>query len=141
MVSLRRVDRQKGVAVVEFALVLPLLVLLAFGIIEFSLALYDKAIITNASREGARNGIVFSTPPVTDAEIETAVNNYCQNKLVTLGLPGAVTTYITREGSGESGDDLTVRVEYPYNFLVLPGFVAGLIGGMNLHAETVMRME
>ena len=141
MVATRRCHRQRGVAAVEFALVLPLLVLLAFGIIESSLALYDKAIITNASREGARNGIVFSTPPVTDAAIINVVNDYCQDKMVTLGLPGAVTTTITREGLGESGDDLTVRVEYQYNFLVLPGFVAGLIGGINLHSETVMRME
>lgn len=42
---------QKGASAVEFALVLPLLMLILFGIIEFSLLMYNKAMITNASRE------------------------------------------------------------------------------------------
>ena len=54
---------QTGASAVEFAIVLPILVLLVFGIIEFSVALYDKAMITNASREGARAAIVFRVPP------------------------------------------------------------------------------
>jgi Flp pilus assembly protein TadG len=36
--------------------------MLLFGIIEFGIILYDKAMITNASREGARAGIVYSEP-------------------------------------------------------------------------------
>jgi Flp pilus assembly protein TadG len=48
----------QGAAVIEFALILPLLLLLLIGGIDMSLALYDKAVITNASREGARAGIV-----------------------------------------------------------------------------------
>ena len=52
----RLLKGNNGASAVEFAVVLPLLVL-PFGIIEFSLALYDKAMITNASREGARAGI------------------------------------------------------------------------------------
>jgi Flp pilus assembly protein TadG len=44
---------QNGGAVVEFAIILPLLIALLFGIVEFGLLLYNKQIITNASREGA----------------------------------------------------------------------------------------
>ena len=44
---------------VEFAIVLPLLLMLIFGMIEFSVMLYDKAMLTNATREGARFGILF----------------------------------------------------------------------------------
>jgi Flp pilus assembly protein TadG len=51
-------NSQRGAAVVEFAFVLPLLLVILFGIIEFSFLLYDKAMLTNASREGARVGIV-----------------------------------------------------------------------------------
>ena len=50
---------QRGAAAVEFAIIAPLLFTIIFGIIEFSLLFYDKAVITNASREGARFGIVF----------------------------------------------------------------------------------
>ena len=50
---------QQGTSLVEFAFVAPFFLLLLFGIIEFSVILFDKATITNASREGARVGILF----------------------------------------------------------------------------------
>ncbi len=134
------IPNQKGVAAVEFALVLPLLVVLAFGIIEFSLALYDKAVITNASREGARAGIVFRDPAVTDDEIIGIVNQYCQNRLVTFGSALQPTTTVNREGTS-TGDDLTVQVHYDYTFLVIPGFITSMTGGIPMTAQTVMRLE
>jgi len=137
----RKYPNQKGSAAVEFALVLPILLVLVFGIVEFSLALYDKAVITNASREGARAGIVFGDPPLTDGEISGIVGNYCQNRLITFGTPTQVTTTIVREGSGASGDDLTVQVQYQYQFLAIPRFVTGIAGGIPLGAQTIMRME
>ncbi len=137
----RKPMNQKGSAAVEFALVLPVLLILVFGIVEFSVALYDKAVVTNASREGARAGIVYRDPPVTDAEISNIVNSYCQNRLLTFGSPNPVTTTVVREGSGASGDDLTVRVQYQYGFLVIPRFVTGITGGIQLEAQTIMRME
>ena len=137
----RKHSNQKGSAAVEFALVLPILLVLVFGIVEFSLALYDKAVITNASREGARAGIVFGDPPLTDGEISSIVSSYCQNRLITFGTPTQVTTIIVREGSGASGDDLTVQVQYQYQFLAIPRFVTGITGGIQLGAQTIMRME
>lgn len=138
--------RQKGSAAVEFALVLPILVVMMFGIIEFGLALYDKAVITNASREGARAGIVFKDTPVSDGEIKTLINDYCEDKLVTFGADKNVTTTITREGPS-SGDDLTVMVAYKYDYLVLPDAlklldpIDLLPDVLNLNATTIMRME
>ncbi len=144
---------QKGASAVEFAIILPLLTVLVFGIIEFSLALYDKAVITNASREGGRSGIVFRYDsvnkvynPLTEAEISAIVNNYTGNYLITFGSSANVTTAISRvdnDGSGgvSSGDDLIVVVTYIYDFLVLPNFVTDLTGTINLEARTVMRME
>ena len=132
-------ETQKGGAAVEFAIVLPILVLLVSGIIEFSLALYDKAVITNASREGARAGIVSQDPRVDDASIKGVVKRYCSNYLVTFGAHTAVTDgdiSITRDASGV---DLTVTVMYPYTFLVLPKLMT--IGPINLAAATLMRME
>lgn len=133
---------QKGVAAVEFAIIAPLFFMLVFGIIEFSLALFDKAIITNASREGARAGIVYNFPnPITDAQITTAVNNYINNHLISLGGGGTgpKAVNITRTGTNP-GDQLTVTVTYTYQFLILPNFVANLVNP-NITASTVMRME
>lgn len=137
----------KGTSAVEFALVLPILVLIVFGIIEFSLVLYDKAMITNASREGARAGIVFRTDPgsgnyspLPDSEIANIVNQYLSNYLITFVGPTNATTTVTRNGSGV-GSELRVSVGYIYNFLVLPNFITNLTGGINLSSDTVMRME
>ena len=49
---------QKGAALLEFAIILPFLLVLVFGMIEFGLIAYNKQVITNASREGARWAIV-----------------------------------------------------------------------------------
>jgi Flp pilus assembly protein TadG len=131
---------QKGASAVEFALVLPILLVVAFGIIEFSIALYDKAMITNASREGARAGIAFRIPPVTDEQIGNVVNTYLGSSLITFGGPAAANTTVTRNGPNP-GDELTVSVDYTYTFLLVPNFITSLSGGITMVAETVMRME
>ena len=131
------IKNQRGVAAVEFALILVPLVMLVFGTIEFGTILYDKAVITNASREGARSGVVFvADGTVGDADIVDVVNTYCGNNMISLGASSSVSTTITR-----AEPFLTVRVAYRYNFLVLPSFIASLTSGINLQAETVMRME
>lgn len=73
-----------GVAAVEFALVLPLLLIVIIGTIDFGFMVYDKAMISNAAREGARAGIVLRNPRLSKAEIETVATNYCRDNLITL---------------------------------------------------------
>lgn len=51
-------DREAGASVVEFALVVPVLFMLVFGIIEFGAAMAQKATVASAAREGARFGSV-----------------------------------------------------------------------------------
>ncbi len=155
--SFRRNER--GAAMVEFAIVLPLLLLLVMGIIEFSLLFFDKAVITNASREGAREGIVYRYDPVagadarlTTAEITDVVTAYCKNYLITFGsMPSpTVKTYVNSaiddSSNAVSGDEVRVEVSYQYDFLVFPNIVAGLFNGsmasgINLVATTTMRAE
>ena len=131
---------QRGATAVEFAIVFPLLILLLFGIIEFSVILYDKAMITNASREGARAGIVSQLVRVSDTQIQGVVDNYCRLYLISFRSGAAPVTTVTRIGS-TFGSELSVTVTYTYSFLALPQFVTGLVGPMNLTARTVMRME
>jgi Flp pilus assembly protein TadG len=142
--------RQKGVAAVEFALILPVFSILVFGMIEYSLFLYDQQMITNASREGARAGIVSSPSALTDDEITTIVDNYVGNKLVNFGAVNSPTTTIQRESADGTtfvfGDDLTVIVTYTYEFLLFPALVTNLMGvttdgTIDLVATAVMKME
>src|SRR5260370_11835622 len=79
--------KQKGVAAVEFALVAPILLLIVFGIIELGIGMYDKAVVTNAAREGARAGIVLKSPKPKAADIQNVVTNYASSYLITFGKP------------------------------------------------------
>lgn len=132
---------QRGASAVEFALLAPLFVALLFAIVEFGMILYTKGMLTHASREGARFGVVYSVPKRTAGEIETAVRNY----LNTSGLTSPATVEILG-AQGASETSLTVTVRYTYNFLVLPKDLNSYMGGsmplnLNLTAAAVMRME
>ena len=123
--------RQSGTAVVEFGLVLPLLLLLLFGIIEFSVMLYDKAVITNASREATRQGVVYSMPyPASSAIVSTATNNLAKN-LITFGAGGTPSATVSpTSGCTASGTPLTVTVSYPFTGLAIG---SGVVEGTQLN--------
>lgn len=140
-------NRQRGSELVEFAFTSFLLFMLLFGIIEFSIALFNKATMTNAAREGARTGILFRPSPrdlgAEDAAIRDAVERYADAYLISLGGPAEMSVDIQRSdnASFSAGDDLTVTVEYPFRFLLIPGFVADMGAGLDLSSTAVMRAE
>jgi len=140
---MRRADQsQRGASAVEFAVLAPLFVALLFAIVEFGLILYTKSMMTHASREGARFGVVYSIPRRSDAEIQTVVRSYLDQ----VGLTSPATVTITPPlASRIPGASLDVRVDYTYHFYVLPkdinNYLQGKMANLNLTAETVMRME
>ena len=135
-----RFNNKNGTAIVEFAIIFPITMLLFLGIIEFSIILFDKAVITNASREGTRAGIVQAPTRLTDQEIRDIVKNYCNNYLLWNKTIADGDIEINRSGFS-FGDDLIVIVRYQYNFIALPGFMTTPLGPINLVAWTTMRME
>ena len=161
MNTLQNLKNQKGAALAEFALVLPLLLVILLGIIEFSLLLYDKAVITNASREAARAGIVYTIlrPDPDDsstyqnridtitADIITVGTDYCKDYLITFPGGDVVPSVNLLAGPCENADeDLIVNVSYNYSFLIFPDILARFFGGsaddgIQLTAQTVMRCE
>lgn len=139
-------DNQRGTAAIEFAIVLPLLMVFIFGIIEFGLVFYDKAMVTNASREAARAGIVYRDPPLTVAEMQSVVDSYCGGRLISFGGGPSPTTTVPSGECTNHGDELVVNVAYQYEFLLLPDFLAafftgGLPGSIGISAVTRMRCE
>ena len=126
---------QKGAAIVEFAIVLPLLVLLVFGIIEFGILLYNQSVITNASREGARAGITG----LDESAIAAIAVNYCQDRLITFtDTQSDPVPTVVRDG-GSPQETLTVSITYNYTLLVSQLF--GMGPEKLLTAKTVMFME
>src|SRR6266446_4936662 len=69
----RRFGNRRGVAAVEFALVAPVFFVLVFGMIEYGRVVMVQQVLTNAVREGARNGVVNGS---TTSGVTSAVNNY-----------------------------------------------------------------
>src|SRR3954451_18844471 len=80
-----RAHNRRGAAVVEFAVVAPVFFLLVFGIIEYGRMVMVQQLITNASREGARRGVLDGA---TTTEVTTVVGNY----LARGGINGATVT-------------------------------------------------
>lgn len=142
-----RLKDENGAVIAEFALVLPLFAFLLFGMIEFGLVLFNKQVITNASREAARAGIVIDPDTggsAYDAWVESIAQNYCSNYLIDMGGSSAPQVQLSYAALG-FGNDLQVMVTYDYNFLIF-GNLAAMFGAsswsdVNLAARTVMRFE
>ncbi|MGO4306758.1 TadE/TadG family type IV pilus assembly protein [Cupriavidus sp. RAF12] len=133
--------RVAGAAAVEFALIFPLILFIIFGAIEFGTALYDKAVITNASREAARAGVVLKSPPMTSTQIKQVALNYCQNKLVTYGAAATCTFPLTVTPCASTGTALTVQVAYTFNGLLLGPLIRPFTGALTINALTTMLCE
>lgn len=139
--------RMAGAAAVEFTLLFPLLLLLVFGVIEFGAALYDKSVLTNASREAARAGVTVqcgsscsssSQQYPTATQIKSAATNYCQNRMVTFSGAAAQCSFPqTVTPCSSTGSSLTVAVSYTFNGMI----IAPLVGGLTINAITTMVCE
>lgn len=133
---------QRGASAVEFAIVLPLLVIFVFGIIEFGIIFYDKAMVTNASREAARKGILFRDPRVSESEIQSVVDNYCGDNMITFGSTTSLTTTVPSGECVNHNDRLIVNVTFQYDFLLIPNFLGGALpNSITIGAVTEMRCE
>ncbi|WP_454763046.1 TadE/TadG family type IV pilus assembly protein [Cupriavidus campinensis] len=130
-----------GAAAVEFALIFPLLLFIVFGAIEFGTALYDKAVVTNASREAARAGVILKSPSMTSAQIKQVALNYCQDKLVTYGSAAACEFPLTVSPCPSTGTALTVQVSYTFNGLLLGPLLRPFTGPLTINALTTMLCE
>lgn len=139
--------KQRGVAAVEFALVAPILLLIVFGIVELGIGLYDKAVITNAAREGARAGIVLKSPSKpTATDIQNVVLNYTSSYLITFGTKNdPLVTEPNKQTNGGVGGGfgvpLTVSVSYVYTGLMLGPMLSALTGPITLTSTTTMNNE
>lgn len=140
-----RIKSRSGQSLVEFALVLPLLLIFTFGIVEFGVLMFDKAVITNACREGARRGIVAQDRTdlaAIKAEVQSTVTAYAADHLITFGSRvGALTVPLPVFSGTTFGADLTVTAQYRYEFMLLPTFVAGLSSPFVLESTSVMKLE
>lgn len=136
--------REDGNALIEMAFVLPLLLFVVAGIIDFGFMFQRYEVVTNAAREGARLAVL---PNYTDTDVKARVVTYLQAG----GLTATPTTndvqYVTiqLDDAGEKTmSGVTVTVGYPHTFTIL-GPLAQLFdasfGTIGLTATSTMRAE
>jgi Flp pilus assembly protein TadG len=127
-------NRQRGQSAVEFALVMPLFLILIFSIVDFGMGLRAWIAITNSAREGARAGAVgVDCANIKQRAVDTA------DGLVTtsdVSVTGGV------DCGGNPGNPVVVTVNYDYQYITpLGNFVQGITGPLHLHATSNMRLE
>lgn len=146
MCTTRAMRSQKGAALLEAAITIPLLLLISVGIFEFGRAYQTWQVLTNAAREGARVAVL---PDPTAGVAEQRVRDYMQAGQLT-GWAGA-TVDVNRSASldlsGRAVPASQVTIDYPFTFILLQPIarlVAGdtTVGGaLTIRAQAVMRNE
>ena len=114
---------------VEFALVLPLVCLLLFGLIQFGIVFNHYIDLTDAVRAGARKGAVSRSVTNPAATTQQAVIDAAD---ITLAPSDVLVT-----STWQPGDDITVTASYPYSIDIL-GIV---VASGDLHSKTTERVE
>jgi Flp pilus assembly protein TadG len=139
-----RYRNERGAALLETAVTLPILMLVCVGIFEFGRAYQTWQVLTNAAREGARAACIEGT---SDADIRTRVNDYLQVG----GLPRVPDGNITIDHTvslSAMATGSSVTVSYPFNFMVLNPVVRLVVstssvgdGALPMQAQSIMRNE
>jgi Flp pilus assembly protein TadG len=130
----RILQGDRGVVAVEFALVLPILLLVVFGIIDFGRMLNAQITLTQAAREGARwAALGQSGVPARVTAAAPTMN------------PAPTTTILSScPANAAVGANAQVQASYTFNFVTPFGAIAGLLGGsgggtMTLTSTAVFR--
>ena len=138
----RLLKNERGAALLEAAVTIPLILLISVAIFEFGRAYQTWQVLTNAAREGARVAVLAGT---TDTQVSDAVRNY-----MTVGrLDKAASAPIDINRAAPLGINTgsSVTINYPFDFIVL-GPVARLVAptstagdSLIMSAVAIMRNE
>ncbi len=121
--------RDRGATAVEFALLLPLLLLIVFGIVDFGRALNAQITLTQAAREGARLASLGEGNVASGTQAAATGLNPVSVR-VTSCPAGALPTA-----------NAVVNVSYTFSFITPVGAIAGLIGGGGFGAPIVLSAQ
>ena len=138
----RNVRGEQGQALVEMALVLPILLILMLGILEFGRAWYTKQVITDAAREGARLAVVQNND-IDQDDVKAAI----ATALSRAGIPGAATTIAFDEALPPDGhwreysEMQTVYVGVQYRFGFFGPLLEAVSGSETITIATLITMR
>jgi Flp pilus assembly protein TadG len=136
----RQCRRSRGQALVEFALILPVLMLLLLGIIEFGRAWNVKQVLTDAAREGARLSVVGDPSVTQQSQVDTRIKQVVSRA----GIDSTQVTITYPDGFRTgTGNITTVQLSLPFRFVALHRLAALVTnnGVMTLRSAARMRNE
>jgi Flp pilus assembly protein TadG len=129
-------NRQGGAAAVEFALLLPVLIALSLGAIDWGYYFYVNQLVTNAAREGARAGTLKPPPPTgTPAAAEDAARQAVTDFLSSVNLTGATSVSANYDNPGGTAA-ISVSVSYTTGGS-LTGFFTGVVPSRVVGVSTI----
>jgi Flp pilus assembly protein TadG len=105
-----------GQSLIEFALVLPMLLVLVFGIVEFGNAWRHYQLITNTAREGARIAVL---PSSTGATVDSVINDRLNRSGLDTTKATITKTILDYGDAGYANSADIVTIQYPYDFVFL----------------------
>lgn len=132
---------ESGAELIEFAIAFPLLLLMVAGILDFGMLMRTYEVVVNASREGARVGVLQDYACQHDP-IKARTDQFLSASGLSSVDPVVTTTALTT--SAGTFNACSVQLTYPYNFVPLAGvapFFGGNFTSINLTSATVMRNE
>jgi hypothetical protein len=137
-------QRERGAELIEFALVLPLLLLLVLGIVDFGFLFQRLEVVTNAAREGARIAVL---PGYLTPDVKARVNQYMQEGGVPINPPtnpliDVNDVTITAGSASITSKQVIVRYSHSYMFLSgLSNLFGGNFNSVPLTGQSTMRVE
>jgi Flp pilus assembly protein TadG len=136
----RQLRTRRGQALVEFALLLPFLLLLLLGVIEMGRAWNVKQVLTDAAREGARLAVIANPSIKTTAQVDSAI--YRVVSRAGIDTTGLTIEYPDGFKTG-TGHITGVTLSLPYQFVALHRLAALVTdnGVMTLRTTARMRNE
>ena len=136
-------NRERGAALIEAAVTIPMILLISVGIFEFGRAYQTWQVLTNAAREGARMAVIDGP---TDADVRARVNSYLTGGGLTSLSADKILVNRTVPFNGTATAS-QVTVNYPFSFMVLNPVVrlvrptSTLGGSITMSSATLMRNE
>ena len=144
----RRVRSERGAELIEFALTLPLLLLLVLGIIEFGFLFQEYEVVTNSAREGARLAALIPSAGYTTDEAKARATDYLTAGGLDLAqaipAPTVVQSQVNITGTPKCVSAYTVTVNYQHPVPFLSGimnYFGSPLAMIPLKAVAVMRAE
>ena len=132
---------QTGSAAIEFALLLPLLILMTDGVAEFGVLMYNQSVLISATGIAARAGMAGGSAKLSPLAISQLAQAYCVANLKLIANDILPSSQVVQAAEPVFQQPLQVSAQYNYQGLLIGSFLSALQMQPVMHATSVMYNE